>query len=282
MFKPLSALFLPLVLLFGGCATVKETLNVQKPTADVAGVKVTGMSLDAIDLLVDLDISNPNAFALATSGFDLDLQVQQRSLATLQQTDSKLSLPAKGKASTAVPVSLKIPDILKVLDDVKDKQQFSYAIDAGFTLNLPVLGNVRIPVSYEAVLPIPAIPKFSLASARLDKVGFSGAEMTLVLDIINPNRFGIDLNKLDYQVVTGNSSLLSGAVKSITLKENGSSQVEIPVKLSLTDAGSSLLKMLSGKEPVQIGLRGNLDYQPDLPLWKPDPLQFDLVKQLTK
>jgi LEA14-like dessication related protein len=282
MLKRLCALLLPVALLFSGCATVKETLNVKKPTASVKNVNVTGMTLDSISLLVDMDVNNPNAFSLATTGFDLDLQVEKKSLATLNQTDSKLSLPAKGTASTSVPVTLKFVDILKTISEVKDKQSFNYAIDAGFKFTLPVLGDVRIPLSYSASLPIPALPKISLASAKLDKVGLSGAKMTLLLDVVNPNSFGLDLNKLDYQVMAGNNSLLSGAVKTLNLKKGESQQLEIPINLGFAEAGKSLLQMLMGSQPVQISMKGNLDYASDLPFWKPDPVSFNVTRQLAK
>ena len=282
MLKRLCALLLPVALLFSGCATVKDSLNVKKPTANVKDVNVTGMTLDSVSLLLDLDISNPNGFAINTNGFDLDLQVEKKSLATLNMSDSRIALPAKGNASTQVPVTLKFVDILSTISQLQNQKEFAYAINAGFKFNLPVLGDIRVPLSYSDKLPIPAMPKLSLASAKLDSVGLSGAAMTLKVNVDNPNAFGIDLNKLDYQITAGNSSLISGAVKAMTLQEGQSQQLEIPIKLGLAEAGTSLLKMLSGSQPVEIGVKGNLDYASSLPYWNPDPVSFNLTKQLSK
>lgn len=282
MLKRLCALLLPVALLFSGCATVKDTLNVKKPTANVKDVNVTGMTLDSVSLLLDLDIKNPNGFAINTNGFDLDLQVEKKSLATLNMTDTRVALPANGNATTSVPVTLKFVDILSTLSQLQNQKEFAYNIEAGFKFNLPVLGDVRIPLSYSDKLPIPSMPKLSLETAKLNSVGLSGADMTLLVNVANPNAFGLDLNKLDYQISAGSSSLISGAVKSVTLKEGESQQLEIPIKLGLAEAGASLLKMLSGSKDVQIGVKGNLDYSSSLPYWNPDPVSFNLTKQLSK
>lgn len=279
----LLKLFIPVAfVLLSGCAALQEQLNVQKPTADVKGVNIADMTLDSVSLLVDLNINNPNAFGFNTNGFDLALAVEESTLATLDQSDRSLSVPANGTATTSVPLTLKFADIYNAISSLKDKDEFNYGIDAGFKVALPVIGDVRIPVNFASSLPIPKRPEISFSDASLGKVGWSGADMTLVLDVTNPNSFGIDLNQLNYQIVSAGQSLGGGSVKAVSLKEGEKHQLTIPVSLSFSKLGSSLVSMLTGNKGMDIDLKGTLDFAPDLGFWKPEPMDFSVSQALSK
>lgn len=283
MLRTISKLIVPLALLtLAGCATLKEQLNVQKPTADVKGVNITDMTLDSISMMVDMNVNNPNAFGFSTTGFDLALAVEDTTLASLDKSDSPLSVPANGTAATSVPLTLKFVDIYNAVSSLKEKDEFNYGIDAGFKVALPVIGDVRIPVKFASSLPIPKRPEISFSNASLGKVGWTGAEMKLVLDVTNPNSFGIDLNQLNYQIVSAGHSLGGGSVKSVKLKEGEKHQIAIPVNLSFAKLGSSLVSMLTGNKDMDIDLKGTLDFAPDLGFWKPKPMEFSVRQALTK
>lgn len=285
MLRTLTKVIMPVaVLTLAGCASLQEQIkeHVQKPTADVKGVNITDMTLDSVSMLVDLNVNNPNSFGFNTTGFDLALAVEESTLATLDKSDSPLSVPANGSAATSVPLTLKFADIYNAISSLKDKDEFSYGIDAGFKVALPVIGDMRIPVSFASSLPIPKRPEVSFADASLGKVGWTGAEMTLVLDVTNPNSFGIDLNQLNYQIVYAGQSLGGGSVKSVSLKEGEKHQITIPVNLSFAKLGSSLVSMLTGSKDMDIDLKGSLDFAPDLGFWKPEPMDFSVKQALSK
>lgn len=285
MLRTFKTVILPLTLLvLSGCATVKDQIkeHVQKPTADVKGVNITDMTLDSVSMLVDLNVNNPNSFGFNTTGFDLALAVEQTTLATLDKSDSPLSVPANGSAATSVPLTLKFADIYDAVANLKDKDEFNYGIDAGFKVALPVIGDMRIPVNFASSLPIPKRPEISFSDASLGKVGWTGAEMTLVLDVTNPNSFGIDLNKLSYQIVSAGQALGGGSVDAVSLKEGEKHQITIPVNLSFAKLGSSLVSMLKGSKAMDIDLKGSLDFAPDLGFWKPEPMDFSVKQALSK
>ena len=283
MFSRIKAgLLLLAVVVSSGCSTLKDSLDVAKPSADVKSVKVTGLTSDSVDLLVNLAINNPNAFALNTSGMDLDLKVEGTSLVSLDEPDKGLKLPARGSATTSVPVSLKFVDLYNTVGKLKDQDSFTYTLDAGFIFNLPVLGNVRIPASYSDSLPIPKMPQISFRSARLSDLGWTGASLELVVDVLNPNSFGVDLNSLNYQVVSGGSALGSGQVKAASLANGEKQQLTIPLSVSFAEMGASVIRMLKGDQAMDIGLQGKLDFTPDLKIWQPAPLEFDISRSLSK
>ena len=270
------------VVFLASCSTLKQMANVQKPTANVSGVALTGVTLDSLTLAIDLDVTNPNPFAINTGAFNMDLAVDSKSIASVDKDNAGVELPAKGTAKTTLPLTLRFVDLYEAVAALKDKNEFAYTLAGAVSVALPILGNQEVPLSFNGSLPIPKIPKISLKSAQLSSFSWRGAEMAVVLDVTNPNVFGINLNELAYQINAAGTSVGAGAVSALSLEKGQQQAVSIPLKLSFSELGMSLYKILTSSEAVDVGVSGSADINPDLPLWKPDPLSFDLSKSLTR
>ena len=270
------------VVLLASCSTLKQMADVKNPTANVSGVALTGVSLDSITLAIDLDVTNPNPFAINTGAFNLDLAVDTKSIASVDKGNAGVKLPAKGTAKTTLPLTLRFTDLYQAVADLKNANEFAYTLAGAVSVALPILGNQEIPLSFNGRLPIPKLPTISLKSAQLGSLSWSGAEMAVVLDVTNPNVFGIDLNKLAYQIDTAGTAVGGGTVKALSLDKGQQQAVTIPLKLSFSELGMSLYRMLTGSAPVDVGVSGSADIKPGLPLWKPEPLSFSASKSLTR
>jgi len=70
--------FLLCLLLFGicitSCASVEEFIkkNIQLPKVEFSGAKISGLSFDSLDLLFDLEVTNPNPSAIHLSELNYD------------------------------------------------------------------------------------------------------------------------------------------------------------------------------------------------------------------
>lgn len=270
-----------LVVILAGCATLQESMPV-KPEASIQGVQVAGLTTQSVDLLVNLAVNNPNAFSLNASGFDMDLKVEGNSLAKVSQLEQGISLPAKGVANTQVPLTLNFNDLYQAVSAVKGKDEFAYAVDAGISFNLPVIGNVRLPAAFEGSLPIPKMPKVSIKSADFSKVGWTSASMLLSVEVENPNAFGLDLNNFNYNLTASGQSLGGGQVKSVSLGEKGSQILEIPLSLEFAKLGASLIKMIASGDTMDLNLTGKLDVAPALDIWQPQSMNVDLKTLLNQ
>jgi LEA14-like dessication related protein len=265
-----------------GCASLKQMIDVQKPTASVAGVSLGDLSLDQATLLVDVAIANPNPFTLDAAGFDLDLTIAGQQLASVAQPDAAVSVPAKGNNSIQLPVTLKFSEIAAAVGGLGSKNSVDYALDGNITMNLPVLGDISLPVSFADMLPIPPLPKISFSDVSLSDVSWSGAKLKVDLDVSNPNIFGLDLNTLAYNLEAEGKSLGSGSLEGVTLEKGQTQTLSIPMDVSLTNLGISLFRMLSGGEAVDIGLSGKADVAPDIGVWKPEPMTFEAKRTLNQ
>lgn len=159
-----------LAVLFGGCDTLQNALNLQKPKANLAGIKIENVSLESASLLFDVDIENPYAVALPLVNIDYDMTGNSSKLFS-GKADIEGNIPAGGKKSISLPVKISYLDVVKAFKGVGPGSKIPYKADVGLSVNAPALGVIRLPLSKTGELNVPAIPKVSdIEKMILDKV----------------------------------------------------------------------------------------------------------------
>jgi len=262
-------LALGLLLIFTGCAELLELLNqtqVQKPSASITDVKLSGLSFDKADLQFKISVDNPNNMAINLTGFNYDLFLNDNPFLNGVKNDP-LTVDASNSSSFTLPVSLgykKIYDTFKSLQNA-DSLQYKLDLDIGF--ELPVLGNTRIPVSTSGHLPTMKLPQVKLNALKLDNLGFTGAKMVLELAVSNPNSWSLDLNKLSYALKISGNEWLSGITpKSAKIRKNQNNIIQIPFSLNFLEVGRSVYNILNGNQKLDYSLSGAADLESSLPL----------------
>jgi len=131
-------------------------MDVEKPTASVTSVSIDSVSMKSMVLLVEVKLDNPNAFdLLKTAGVDLDLLMNKRIIAKINQPDTSVSLPAGGSNSIRLPVKLMFDQILDSVGDMSNKKALDYMVEGAVVINLPVIGDFDVPVDYSGMLSLP-------------------------------------------------------------------------------------------------------------------------------
>ncbi|PYF83096.1 LEA14-like dessication related protein [Marinomonas alcarazii] len=271
-----------LIVLLSGCSALQKTMDVHKPKASVTGVAIESLSTESVTLLVDVKVSNPNSFALKTAGFDLDLLINQQNIAKVKQPDASLSLPAKGSNSIALPVTLTFDQVIKSVGDLSKMTEFNYAVDGDVVVDLPVLGNLSMPVHFAGALPIPKQPEVAFKNLNVDSIGLSGVKLSVDLEVTNPNRFDVTLSKVGYQLKTAGKSLGEGNIQNISLLEGKTQRLSIPLSISVGDMGSSLYRLLMSSDPVSVDVSVEADVDTSIRGWKSTPLSFETQQILQR
>lgn len=212
-----------------------------------------------------MQIKNPNALAVSLAGFDYDLQVAGQSFLSGDQAQN-LRIEANGASMVQIPLTVKYQELLNTFKALKDQDSTQYKIAAGFKFDLPVLGPVRIPVSHTAYLPVVKIPSIKLGSLRLKKLGFTGADLDLKLDIDNPNAIGFVVNSLDYDFKINQQNWAKGATTNeMNIAKKGKSTISIPVSLSFAQVGSTVYNILKGDNALDYNLTGDVGLKTSFP-----------------
>ncbi len=271
------AAFLLFALLFISCADVVKLLqqSVQKPSAKVSQVKLTGISFSKADLMFDIQIDNPNSVGIHLTEFDYDLLLNKGSFIKGQQKKD-IQIKAQGQALIQLPLTLTYADIYKTFNTLKDADSIDYQIKINAGVNLPVLGNVRIPISTSGSLPNLKLPSISLQSIKIKDLSLLSAKMEMALQVKNPNVMGLLLQNFNYNLEVNNAGWLSGENREpLKIVKKGTSVVKLPFKLNFMEVGSTVYSLLTGNKELSYRLKGKAKLESDLKLLGGFALPFD-------
>lgn len=260
-----------------GCSLLQSgaQLAAKKPAARLTDVRVTSLGLEQINLMLDLEVRNPNAFALTSQGLDLNLAIENQSVLSLNRPDQRINVPARSSSTVSLPLTLRFVDLYRSVSGLRDKDSFDYAIGMALYFNLPILGDVSVPVEWQGELPIPRLPKVSFAAVNLSGLSLTGANLAVTLQFTNSNGFDLNLNHFDYRLSANGLSIADGQLKNLHLPKGRNTELDLPVNLSFSQLGLGLYQAFMSDQSVRIGLSGRLDLIPDLPMWRPGPIELD-------
>ena len=251
-----------------GCSTVQNLVNIKKPNVSIENVRLTGMSLNDLDLAVALKVDNPNQLTADLEGFDFDFQINQSSFLKGQQ-DNPQTIEAMKSSSFEVPLKINFKDLYSTYSTLKSQDNSTYKIDFGLAFNLPVLGKTRIPVSHEGEFPLIKVPSVKISTLKINKLNLTGADVALELEIDNPNAFGFSLKSLDYNFQVNGQEWAQGLTnRAVQIAEKGKGTLSIPVSLNFLEMGQTVFRLLSGDNTVNYNFDGKFALDSSLPLLK--------------
>jgi LEA14-like dessication related protein len=251
------------------CAEMINILNqanIQKPVVNLSDVKMTGLSFDSVDLLFHIDIDNPNNVGIKLAGFDYDLQIEDNSFISGKQ-DNGLAIKANGSEIIKLPLTLKFKDIYNTFSIVKDLDSVQYKLNSGLSFNLPVLGDIRIPVTKSGNIPTLKLPSINFKKLKMDQIKLTGADLTLQINIDNHNAFAFILKNIDYKLNVAGTQWIDGKMnQSMNISAKQENIINIPISLNFLSMGQSVYNIVNGNQSLNYSLKGNADMGSSLPL----------------
>ncbi len=233
-----------------------QQMNVQKPIVKVTDVKITGLSLNRLDLDFKIGVQNPNSVAIKLAGFDYELLIENNSFLKGQQ-NKEVEIEANGSSQVDIPVSFTFKQLYNTFKTLKDADSIKYTLKSGLSFDVPILGRIRIPVQTTHRVPNVKLPKIKVASLKLAKMSFTGADLKLALEVENPNAWSVDLQQLQYNfVVNGQKWLESNLQKTLKLQQKEKQVLELPIHLNFLEMGRSFYNMLTNPGALEYKLTG--------------------------
>ena len=271
-----------LVGLFAACSSVQEYLktSIQKPRVEFTGAEINGLSFEALDLIFDLRIANPNPVGINLTGFDYNLFINRQSFVKGRQDDG-LQIAANGENTVQIPLTLQFSEIYQSLVSLKNADSSQYKIACGFSFDLPVLGMQRIPVSKEGSIPLLKLPHISVESLQLKEMNFTGADLQLNLRLFNPNAFSFLVKALHYELEVNEKPWVHGQSEdrsSVAAKDAG--LLAIPISLNFLQIGQSVSQLMKRNQTLNYHLKGDLNLGSSLPLLGEVKVLFDRSGQI--
>ncbi len=260
-----------IILLLSGCASLEKLLgaaDVREPEVSLAGTQLSALSFDGAELTMLINVDNPNALPIKLAGFDYALNIDGKPF-TQGEQHSGINIDARSSNQVEVPIAFKFTELVNLFKGEGNRDSLPFNIDSKIRVDLPVLGTRTIPASYSNAIPIPSVPSMQVSDVAIDSLSLTGAALTVVMAMDNPNAFGIDLTRLDYNLlVNGKSWAAIKTANVVTLPEKGHAQMSIPVSLSFSDMGMALYQALTQSKAMEYQLNGDMTLDTTLPLLK--------------
>jgi LEA14-like dessication related protein len=248
-------------LFFLQCATLEQLTRVQKPTVNIKNVRLTGVNFSSVNLAFDTRIQNPNPLSISLTGFGYNFLLNNSSFLTGQNTKG-ITIAANGESSFEIPLTLNFIDIYNAFQSLSSQDSTNYQIDCNVSFNLPILGNITIPVKKQGYVPLLKLPKISVQDFKLNKIGLSGADLELVLQTHNPNGFKLLLQNFNFDLKINQQSWAKGLLTNqVNINAKGSNTIRIPISLNFSEMGWNLYHFLLQTQELNYNLVGDINFQ---------------------
>jgi LEA14-like dessication related protein len=252
-----------LLALLAGCQSLQEMAG--KPSAQVLGTSLRGLSLDHAVLLFDVEVSNPYpvSLPLLDLSYALSSGGQKFLEGSIQPTGS---IPAKGKQVIQLPATVRFASLGSVLKGIKPGTTVPYVANFTLAADAPAIGRVEAPFSKSGDFPIPAPPQVEVTSFEVGRLALDQSSGTVKLKVRNPNSFSLGLKRFGASVALGGVEIGGSRLSDAANLGGGeTTTLSIPVSFSPRAAGASLLNLLRGKQiayKVSGSVEANTQYGP--------------------
>lgn len=281
MKKIIVSLFISMVFI-AGCSTLRDLANIQQPTIDFDRVTVQSFNFNAVNLLFDFEVNNPNQVGVDAEEYSYEFFINDNSFISGRQVEN-LRISRGSSSFVQIPVSLNFSEIYNMFTSFAGRDSFSYRIASEVQFDIPGLGRRTVPVSAAGQLPIPRLPGIEFGGIDVKNISMSGADLELGIKVSNPNSFGLNLSNVDYLLnVNGREWLDVRVGDNIRIGASEESMVRIPIRLNAAQMGSVLVEMMRGSSELQYNLSGSADVSAELEEFDVSgTLPFDLSGRYT-
>ena len=238
---------LPLLGVLAGCGAL-DALNLRRPSARIAGVRLQDINLSSATLLFDVEVENPYSVPLPLVNIDYGLASGGTQFLS-GKADMQGTVPAQGKKTVSLPARIVYLELLKALEGVPLGSVVPYRADLALSVDAPAVGVLRLPLHKEGQLPVPAVPDVKVEQIKWDRLTLDRARGVVTLSVTNRNEFPLHMRKLTCALSLGGTRVGSSAVaEAVSLDAaGGAGTLEIPISLSPRSLGSAVFKMLAGR-----------------------------------
>jgi LEA14-like dessication related protein len=137
------------------CATLQQVLRFQEPSIALQQIRVTALDLSGGALDLELDVLNPNEFALRTIRLELGIDLEQVHFGDAL-LESAIELPSQQHTLVTVPVRFEWAGVGAGAQGLLTRQAIHYGLTGVATLGTPI-GDRRVNLRGSGEVPLRAL-----------------------------------------------------------------------------------------------------------------------------
>ncbi len=245
MKKTSLLILIPLLALLSGCQILKSLIKT--PEIKLKNAVLLSTTLFQGDLEFTFNVSNANPVAFKVDAITYQLVVDGKK--TLEGIlEKSIDLPAMGGADITIPVTVNYMETLDTLMALFKKDTLTYELSGTVKI-----GQFTVPFTHTDVIHIPKPPTVQVKGVNIVSMTFTGARLSLELEISSQTPTRLDMKKVTYRVVLGGMKLLDGKRENVVIPADKETQIiEIPVTVDFMTLGKSAMGLLT---------QGSIDYE---------------------
>lgn len=220
------------------------------PKLEVMNFQIKSIEEEQIMLEMQAMIDNKMPLSFRIDSVTYQILLEGEEIAKSTYPDS-ITLEANDSSELTLPLTLYQQQISSTMDQVAARNTDSIAYDlyAQVYTNLPFMEDKPIDVELSKEVPFIRKIEVSLDGASMQKFGLQETEITLTVEVINPNQFAFQASHIAYLFNVDGDSLASGNIEEMTsIDPHDTSYIEIPVRLKLAEIGESAFNLLFNPE----------------------------------
>jgi LEA14-like dessication related protein len=264
-----------MLLLLTGCVFLENLpdlgqLDDYTPAVSLKDLDIRRVDFEGADVDFVFEVRNPNPVQVTLASFGWNLELGGQPFLDGADPDGFV-LSADGKSDLSLPVSVKWTEVLALKQSLGEADYVPFSLSGDFGFNTP-LGEIKLPYAHEGEFPMVRAPEVKLDGLKLKEIALLENRAS------NRQAVDLDLERLAYSVTLDGHKLVTGDKSIGTLSGSDTRKVSIPLDLDLLEAGAGLISAIKDKDPIQVGLDGQLDIGTR---WGVLPLELDREKKLS-
>ncbi|KAI3444483.1 hypothetical protein Pfo_001148 [Paulownia fortunei] len=135
---------------------VDKAGNMKKPEASITDVDLKDVGLDGITYLAKVSVLNPYGVSIPICDITYTLKSVDRVIASGNIPDPG---SLKGNDKTILEAGMKVPKsvLLSLMKDIGADWDIDYFLEISLVIDLPVVGNITIPLSHKGEMKLPTL-----------------------------------------------------------------------------------------------------------------------------
>jgi LEA14-like dessication related protein len=132
---------------------------------------------------------------------------------------------------------------------------FTIATQLGF--GTPI-GVIDVPISHSGTFPVPQLPTLALGNATVGSAGLSGANLSLTIQVHNPNGYPLPVGNLRYALAINGVTLADATTPPQRLGANATVPLVLGAHLDYVRAGFGIVRAIESRSAT-VSLDGSFD-----------------------
>ncbi len=251
-----------IILTFSSCPELDNLFKI--PEARIVSVNITEVDFTSVSLEVNVEITNPNPVGITLNAYDYGLNTFGHTLLS-GRIEETVSLRSDGKSIIPIPIEIEYENILSLSSSLKTAKTIPIGIKLGLEIAFPYMGGARLDVTGETEIPILRIPSLTAESIRVDKLTFSGAEISMSVNVQNPNYFPLSINSAEGRLLVSDMEWGEmGTGRAVKILPETDAAITLTMQIDFAEIGRSAWNLLTGGGKADINFEGKMDIDIDI------------------